>query len=128
MHNLRFQLIKGWLTAMEQTLSRFAIKLDEKDLESPERNRRASANMQNKIFVILYGGARLNMFLGTKSLIIIIITNTTVLTSREKSKSKIKALFYYSEMITEILCPDVLKAGQYCKQISGSAQKGTICR
>ena len=78
MHNLRFQLIKGWLTAMEQTLSRFAIKLDEKDLESPERNRRASANMQNKIFVILYGGARLNMFLGTKSLIIIIITNTTV--------------------------------------------------
>ena len=29
----------------------------------------------------------------------------------------------YSEMITEILCPDVLKAVQYCKQISGSAQK-----
>ena len=27
--------------------------------------------MPNKIFVILYGGARLNMFLGTKSLIII---------------------------------------------------------
>ena len=34
----------------------------------------------------------------------------------------------YSEMITEILCADVLKAVQYCKQISGSAQKGTICR
>ena len=30
----------------------------------------------------------------------------------------------YSEMITEILCPDVLKAVQYCKQISGTAQKG----
>ena len=29
----------------------------------------------------------------------------------------------YSEMITEILCPDVLKAVQYCKQISESAQK-----
>ena len=27
----------------------------------------------------------------------------------------------YSEMITEILCPDILKAVQYCKQISGSA-------
>ena len=34
----------------------------------------------------------------------------------------------YSEMITEILCPEVLKAVQYCKQISGSAQKGTTCR
>ena len=31
-------------------------------------------------------------------------------------------------MITEIRCLAVLKAGQYCKQISGSAQKGTICR
>ena len=34
----------------------------------------------------------------------------------------------YSEMITEILIPNVLKAVQYCKQISESAQKGTICR
>ena len=33
----------------------------------------------------------------------------------------------YSEMITEILCPAILKAVQYCKQISGSAKKGTIC-
>ena len=34
----------------------------------------------------------------------------------------------YSEMITEILCPNVLKAVQYCKQISESVQKGTTCR
>ena len=34
---------------MEQTLSRFAIKVDEKALKSPERNRRASANISNKI-------------------------------------------------------------------------------
>ena len=31
-------------------------------------------------------------------------------------------------MITEIPRPDVLKAGRYCKQISVSAQKGTICK
>ena len=34
---------------MEQTLSRFAIKVDENALKSPERNRRASANIPNKI-------------------------------------------------------------------------------
>ena len=34
---------------MEQTLSRFAIKADEKALKSAERNRLASANIPNKI-------------------------------------------------------------------------------
>ena len=29
----------------------------------------------------------------------------------------------YSEMITEILCPDVLKAVQYCKKYQGRRKK-----
>ena len=33
---------------MEQTLSRFVIKVDEKDLKKLWKNRRASANMPNK--------------------------------------------------------------------------------
>ena len=49
MHNLRFLFIKSCLTFMEQILSRFAIKVDEKALKSPERNRRASANIPNKV-------------------------------------------------------------------------------
>ena len=49
MHNLRFLFIKSCLTFMEQTLFRFAIKVDEKSLNSPERNRSASADIPNKI-------------------------------------------------------------------------------
>ena len=32
----------------------------------------------------------------------------------------------YSEMITEILCPDVLKAVQYCKQISRRKKERSV--
>ena len=49
MNNLRFLFIKSCLTFMEETLSRFAIKVEEKALKSPERIRRASANIPNKI-------------------------------------------------------------------------------
>ena len=48
MHNLRFMFIKSCLTATKPTLSRFAIKVDEKALK-PERNRHAFDNMPNKI-------------------------------------------------------------------------------
>ena len=43
---------------MEQTLSRFAINIDENALKSPERNRRASGNIPNKIvlsYMVLQG-------------------------------------------------------------------------
>ena len=57
---------------MKPTLSRFAIKVDEKALK-PERNRHASANMPNKIFVILYTvcWCKVKHVSGAKSLIII---------------------------------------------------------
>ena len=72
MQNLRFIFIKSCLTAAKPALSRFAIKVDEKAFK-PERNRYASANMPNKIFVTLYTVCwyKVKHVSGAKSLIII---------------------------------------------------------
>ena len=57
---------------MKPTLSRFAIKVDKKALK-PERNRHASTNMPNKIFVILYAvcWCKIKHVSGAKYLVII---------------------------------------------------------